>query len=138
MILITFWWILAQAVRRNLQIRAANITATHAKNATSLVIGWHYRERERRITLTNFIKAPTYTCERQVKKKKKNETRPNLFVRLVVLNCDIFSSNFFWNQYVVDFLWNFFFQYRKKNEMRRFLRRNEMRAAYWKQTCFFF
>ena len=32
----------------------------------------------------------------------------------------------------------FFFQYRKKNEMRRFLRRNEMRAAYWKQTCFFF
>ena len=33
---------------------------------------------------------------------------------------------------------DFFFQYRKKNEMRRFLRRNEMRAAYWKQTCFFF
>ena len=27
-----------------------------------------------------------------------------------MLNCDIFSSNFFWNQYVVDF----FFQYRKK------------------------
>ena len=22
--------------------------------------------------------------------------------------------------------------------MRRFLRQNEMRAAYWKQTCFFF
>ena len=31
-----------------------------------------------------------------------------------MLNCDIFSSNFFWNQYVVDFLWIFFFQYRKK------------------------
>ena len=30
------------------------------------------------------------------------------------VNCDIFSSNFFWNQYVVDFLWIFFFQYRKK------------------------
>ena len=47
-------------------------------------------------------------------------------------------SNFFWNQYVVDFLWIFFFNIGKKNEMRRFLRRNEMRAAYWKQTCFFF
>ena len=55
-----------------------------------------------------------------------------------MLNCDIFSSNFFWNQYVVDFLCIFFFfQYRKKNEMRRFLGRNEMRAAYWKQTWFF-
>ena len=33
---------------------------------------------------------------------------------------------------------DFFFNIGKKNEMRRFLRRNEMRAAYWKQTCFFF
>ena len=32
----------------------------------------------------------------------------------------------------------FFFNIGKKNEMRRFLRRNKMRAAYWKQTCFFF
>ena len=38
----------------------------------------------------------------------------------------------------LSIFYGFFFQYRKKNEMRRFLRRNEMRAAYWKQTCFFF
>ena len=30
------------------------------------------------------------------------------------VNCDIFSSNFFWNQYVVDFLWIFFFNIGKK------------------------